>query len=207
MSFFGIGMKTDLFQSYGHCWVFQICWHIECSPLIASFFRILNSPAGISVPPLALFLEMLPKAQLTSLSRMSSSRWMTIPSWLSGSLRSFLFSSSVYSCYLLVSAASVRSLLSLSFIVPIFTWNIPLISPIFLKRSLIFPIPLFYSVSLHVHWRRPSYLSLLFSGTLHSVGCIFPFLLSLSFLFFPQFSSVQSLSRVRLFATPWIAAC
>ena len=29
--FFGIGMKTDLFQSCGHCWVFQICWHIECS--------------------------------------------------------------------------------------------------------------------------------------------------------------------------------
>ena len=23
-------MKTDLFQSCGHCWVFQICWHIEC---------------------------------------------------------------------------------------------------------------------------------------------------------------------------------
>ena len=23
------GMKTDLFQSCGHCWVFQICWHIE----------------------------------------------------------------------------------------------------------------------------------------------------------------------------------
>ena len=30
LSFFGIGMKTDLFQSCGHCWVFQICWHIEC---------------------------------------------------------------------------------------------------------------------------------------------------------------------------------
>ena len=28
-------MKTDLFQSCGHCWVFQICWHIECSPFIA----------------------------------------------------------------------------------------------------------------------------------------------------------------------------
>ena len=28
--FLGIGMKTDLFQSCGHCWVFQICWHIEC---------------------------------------------------------------------------------------------------------------------------------------------------------------------------------
>ena len=25
-AFFGIGMKTDLFQSCGHCWVFQICW-------------------------------------------------------------------------------------------------------------------------------------------------------------------------------------
>ena len=27
-AFFGIGMKTDLFQSRGHCWVFQICYHI-----------------------------------------------------------------------------------------------------------------------------------------------------------------------------------
>ena len=38
--FFGIGMKTDLFQSCGHCWVFQICWHIECSTFTASSFRI-----------------------------------------------------------------------------------------------------------------------------------------------------------------------
>ena len=29
LPFFEIGMKTDLFQSCGHCWVFQICWHIE----------------------------------------------------------------------------------------------------------------------------------------------------------------------------------
>ena len=28
------GMKTDLFQSSGHCWVFQICWHIECFLLV-----------------------------------------------------------------------------------------------------------------------------------------------------------------------------
>ena len=27
-AFFGIGMKTDLFQSCGPWWVFQICWHI-----------------------------------------------------------------------------------------------------------------------------------------------------------------------------------
>ena len=33
-------MKTDLFQSCGHCWVFQFCWHIECSTFTASSFRI-----------------------------------------------------------------------------------------------------------------------------------------------------------------------
>ena len=29
-------MKTDLFQSCGHCSVFQICWHIECGTLTAT---------------------------------------------------------------------------------------------------------------------------------------------------------------------------
>jgi len=43
LPFFGIGMKTDLFQSCGHCWVFQICWYIECSTFTASSFRIWNS--------------------------------------------------------------------------------------------------------------------------------------------------------------------
>ena len=33
-------MKTDIFQSFDHCWVFQICWHSECSTLTASSFRI-----------------------------------------------------------------------------------------------------------------------------------------------------------------------
>ena len=55
LPFFGIGMKTDLFQSCGHCWVFQICWHIECSAFTASSFRIWNSSTGIPSPPLALF--------------------------------------------------------------------------------------------------------------------------------------------------------
>ena len=40
LPFFGIGMKTDLFQSCGHCWVFQICWHVECSTFTTSCFRI-----------------------------------------------------------------------------------------------------------------------------------------------------------------------
>ena len=42
---------------------------------------------------------MLPKAHLTSHSRVSVSRWVIIPSWLSGPWRSFLYSSSVYSLY------------------------------------------------------------------------------------------------------------
>ena len=47
-TFFGIAflwdwMNTGLFQSCGHCWVFQIFWHIECSTLTASSFRIWNS--------------------------------------------------------------------------------------------------------------------------------------------------------------------
>ena len=93
-------MKTDLFQSRGHCWVFQICWHMECSTFTAFSFRIWNSSTGIPSPPL--FLVMLPKAHLTSHARMSGSRWVWVitPSWLSGLWRSFLYSSSVYSCYL-----------------------------------------------------------------------------------------------------------
>ena len=41
LPFFGIGMKTDIFQSCGHCWVFQINWHVECSTFTVSSFRIL----------------------------------------------------------------------------------------------------------------------------------------------------------------------
>ena len=72
---------------------------------------------------------MLSKAHLTSHSRMSGSRSVITPLWLSGSWRSFLYSSSVYSCHLfLISSASVRPLQFLSFIVPIFAWNVPLVS-------------------------------------------------------------------------------
>ena len=92
LRFFGIGMKTDLFQSCGHCWVFQICSHIECSTFTASCFRIWNSSTGIPSPPLAVFIVMLPKVHLTSHSRMSGSRWVWVitPTWLSG--REDLFS-------------------------------------------------------------------------------------------------------------------
>ena len=61
LPFFGIGMETDHFQSCGHCCVFQICWHTECSTFTASSFRIWNSSTAIPSPPLALFVVMLPK--------------------------------------------------------------------------------------------------------------------------------------------------
>ena len=80
LPFFGTGMKTDLFQSCGHCWVFQICWHIECSTFTASSFRIWNSLAEIPLPPLVLFVVMLPEAHLTSHSRMSGSMRVITPS-------------------------------------------------------------------------------------------------------------------------------
>ena len=184
-AFFGIAFlwkwnETDLFQSYGHCWVFQICWHIECSTFTASSFRIWNSSTGIPSPPLALFVVLLPKAHLTSHFRISGSRWMITPSWLSGSWRSFLYSSFVYSCHLFwISSASVMSVPFLSFIVPIFAWNIPLVSLTFLKRSLVFPILLFSSISLH--WKpeedflmSPCYYSTIKRNKLESVEhCLF----------------------------------
>ena len=154
-------MKTDLFQSCGHCWVFQMCWHTECSTFTASSFRIWNSSTGIPSPPLALFIGMFLKAHLTSHSRISGSRWVITPSWLSGSWRSFLYSSYVYSCHLfLVSSASVRSIPFLSFIKPIFAWNVLLVSLIIFKRFLVFPILLFSSICLH--WsQRKAFLSVL----------------------------------------------
>ena len=93
-AFFGIAFLWDWnenwpFQSCGYCWVFQICWPIECSTFTASSFRFWNSSTGILSPPLALIVVMLPKAHLTSHFRMSCSRWVITSSWLSGSWRSF----------------------------------------------------------------------------------------------------------------------
>ena len=68
----------------------------------------------------------------------------------------------VYSCHLfLMVFASVRSISFLSFIVLIFAWSISLVSLIFLKRSLVFPILLFSSISLHYWSLSKAFLSLL----------------------------------------------
>ena len=65
----------------------------------ASSFTIWNNSAGIPSPPLALFVVTLPKAHLTLHSKMSGSRWVITPSWLSSSYQGSLsFSSSL--CWL-----------------------------------------------------------------------------------------------------------
>ena len=185
----------DLFQSCDHCWVFQICWHIECSTFTASSFRIWNSSTGFSSPPLALFVVMLSKAHLTSHSRMSGSRWVITPLWLSGSWRSFLYHSSVYSCYLLISSASVRSIPFLFFIESNFAWNVPL-EICSLPHSVIF----LYFFALIAD--EGFLISLLVFGTLHSNGSIFPFLLCFSLLFFSRLFLRPPQTTILLF---WIS--
>ena len=66
-------MKTGFFQSCGPEFSkFADILSAELD-LIALFFRILNSLAGILSPLLDLFIVMLPKAHLPSHSRMSGS--------------------------------------------------------------------------------------------------------------------------------------
>ena len=102
-AFFGIAFRGD----WNENWPFPVPWPLLSFPNLLTYwvqhfhsiiFRIRNSSAGIPSPPLALFVVMPPKAHFTSHSRMSGSRWVITPSWLSLSWRSFLHSSSVYSC-------------------------------------------------------------------------------------------------------------
>ena len=146
---------------------------------------------------------MLPKAHLTLHSRMSGSRWVTTASWLSRSWRSFLYSCFVYSCHLfLIFSASIRAIQFLCFIVPIFAWNVPLVSLIFLKRSLVFPILLFSSISLHWSLEEGFLISPCYSLEL----CIqrdISFLFSLAFCFSSHILSVQFSSVTQSIPTLW----
>ena len=92
-------------------------------------------------------------------------------------IKIFLYSSSVYSCHLfLISSASVRS-----FIVPIFAWNVPLVSLIFLKRSLVFPILLFSSISWHWSLEEGFLISPCYLELCIQMGVSFLFSFALSF--------------------------
>ena len=66
---------------------------------------------------------------------------------------SLSFPFSVYSCHLVLISA-IKSLQFLSFIMPFFAWNVPLISVTFLKWSLVLPLLLFFSTSLHCSLKK-----------------------------------------------------
>ena len=144
-AFFGIALLWD----WNENGPFPVLWWLLHFPylvkylvqhLTASTFGIWNRSTGIPSPLLALVVVMLRKAHLNSHFRMSGSRWMTTPLWLSRSLRPFLYNY-LYFCHLLLIAfAFVRSLPFLFFIMPLLAWNVPLIFRGQKKRSFVFPI-------------------------------------------------------------------
>ena len=81
-TFFGIALLWNWNKNLP----FPVLWPLLSFPDFLTYwvqvinsisFRLLNSSAGILSPPLTLFIVMLPKAHLTSPSRMSGCRWMT----------------------------------------------------------------------------------------------------------------------------------
>ena len=97
---------------------------------------------------------------------MSGSRWVTTPHGYqyNHGYSSFVYFYIVLLCILahlfLISSASVRSIPFMSFIMPIFTLNIPLVCMISWKKSLVIPILLFPSISSHYSFKK-AFLSLL----------------------------------------------
>ena len=134
---------------------------------------------------------MLPKVHLTSHSRISGSRWVDHTIMVIWVMKIFLYSSSVYSCHpFLISSASDRSIPCLSFIEPIFAWNVPLVSLIFLKLSLVFPLVLFSSISLHWSLKKSFLflLAILWNSAFQGISFLFPLL----FTFFTAICKVFS---------------
>ena len=118
---------------------------------------------------------------------MSGSRWVTTASRLSKSVRFFFFFCTVLLCILVISISLLLLGLYRSFHLLCsslnemllwylqFSWKLSSLPP-----SVVF---LFLCI---VCWWRHSWLSLLSSGTLHSVGYTFPFLPCFLFFFFSQ---------------------
>ena len=93
-TFFGITSLWD----WNENWPFPVLWPLLSFPIAGILSAALSQHhlLGFEIahlefpsPLLALFVVMLPKAHLTFHSRMSGSRWVITPSWLSGTWRSF----------------------------------------------------------------------------------------------------------------------
>ena len=111
--FFGTAFLWDWnenspFQSCGHCWIFQICWHNECSILTASSFRIWNRSAGIPSPP-TLPVVMLPKALKAMLSFLAI-LWNSAFRWVYLSFSPLPFASLLFSAVCKGSSATMLPL-------------------------------------------------------------------------------------------------
>ena len=176
-TFFGIVLLWDWNENWPFPvpWpllVFQICWHIECSTITVSSFRIWNNSAGIPLPPLTLFEVILPKVDFILLVV-----WIDVSDhavMVTQVIKTFLYSSSVHFCHMfLIPSASFRFITFLSFIMPIFAWNVHLVSLVFSKKCLVFPILFFTSTSLHCSFKKASF----FFFSHFSITCSFFFLI------------------------------
>ena len=100
---------------------------------------------------------------------------------------------------ILISSASVRSIPFLSFIKPIFAWNVPLVSLIFLKRysSLSHSVVFLYFFTLIAE--EGFLISSCYSSEFYIQMLIFPFLLCFSLLSFFCKTSSDSLFAFLLF--------
>jgi len=155
---------------------------------------------------------MHPKAHLTLLSRMSGCRWVICVFFFFFFNLILFFNFTIlywfwhiskwirhrYTCVphpepsshlppwhlYLIFFASVRFIPLLSFIVSIFAWKFPLVSQIFCKRSLVFPILLFF-LSLHWSLRKAlsSLLAILWNSAFRWLYLSFSPLPFVSFLF------------------------
>ena len=178
-------MKTDPFKSCGFYWVFHICWHIECSTFTASSFRIGNCSTGIPSPPLAMCIVIIPKYLLDFAFQ---DVWLLVGDHTIMVIWVMIFFAQfcVFFPPLLNIFCFFRSIPFLSFIVPIFSWKVLLVSLIFLKRSLVFSIILFPLFLCIDHWGRLPYLSFLFLWN-SAFRCVYlSFSPCLSHLFFSQ---------------------
>ena len=116
-------------------------------------------------------------------------------------IKIFFFIVLCISCHLfLISSASLRSITFLSFFVANFAWNVPLVSLIFLKRSPIFRILLFSSISLYCSLKK-AFLSLLVILWYFAFRWVYLSFSSLSsaFLFFSQLFARPSQTTVLYF--------
>ena len=81
--------STTLLGNWDEDWLFLVLWPLLGLPDLLTYWMkhldsitlgVLNSSAGILSHPLALLTAVLSNAHLTSLSRLSSSGWLTKPS-------------------------------------------------------------------------------------------------------------------------------